>query len=103
MLCECDRAAGSAKGSAGRARRRTGAAMPIDFLPSRESELVTWINTFKALIIATPTAYGLTAAQATAYGTLATNFINAYTLTSADATRSPSNIVAKDDAKVLVV
>jgi hypothetical protein len=74
-----------------------------DFLPSREAELVTWVGTFKALITATPTSYGLTAGQATTYGTLATNFVTAYNLANADATRSPSNIVAKDDAKALLI
>jgi hypothetical protein len=77
--------------------------MPLDFLPTREAELVTWIGTFRALITAAPTTYGLTAGQAAAYGTLATNFVNAYNVANADATRSPSNIIAKDHAKFLVV
>src|SRR3954467_8723670 len=80
-----------------------GASMPLDFLPSREAELVTWIGTFRSLITSAPTTYGLTAGQATSYGTLATNFVNAYNVANADATRSPSNIIAKDEAKHLVV
>src|SRR3954467_1442839 len=80
-----------------------GASMPLDFLPSREAELVTWIGTFRSLITSAPTTYGLTAGQATAYGTLATNFINAYNIARADATRSPSNIIAKDEAKHLLI
>jgi hypothetical protein len=74
-----------------------------NYLPDREAELVTWVNTFKALIVASPTTYGLVAAQATAYDTLATNFINAYNLANADATRSPSNIIAKNAAKDLLI
>jgi hypothetical protein len=74
-----------------------------DFLPSREPELVTWIGVFKGLITAAPTTYGLVAGQATTYGTLATNYVNAYNLAKADATRTPSNIIAKDDARKLVV
>jgi hypothetical protein len=74
-----------------------------DFLPAREAELVVWIGTFKALITANPTTYGLVAGQATTYGTLATNYVTAYNLANADATRSPSNIIAKDDARRLVV
>ena len=31
------------------------------------------------------------------------NFVTAYNLANADATRSPSNIVAKDDAKALLI
>src|SRR5689334_14932617 len=71
-----------------------------DFLPSREAELVTWINTFKGLITTNYADYGLTLPLVTAYGTLATNFINAYHVAKADATRSPSNIIAKNQAKV---
>ena len=29
-----------------------------DFLPAREAELVTWVNTFNALITAAPATYG---------------------------------------------
>ena len=43
--------------------------MPRDFIPPRDAELLTWSVNFKTLIVATPTAYGLTAPQATAYGT----------------------------------
>src|SRR5256885_14182776 len=74
-----------------------------NFLPTREPELVTWIGTFKGLIIANPTTYGLVAGQATTYGTLATSYINAYNVANADATRSPSNIIGKDNAKRLVI
>jgi len=54
-----------------------------DYLPAREAELVTWVNTFKSVITAAPTAVGLTAAQATSYGTLVTNFVAAYNLGTA--------------------
>jgi hypothetical protein len=74
-----------------------------DFLPSREPELVTWVNTFNTLIAAGPTTYGLTAGQATSYGTLATNFVDAYNLANADATRSPSNIIGKNNCKKLLI
>jgi hypothetical protein len=73
------------------------------FLPTRESELVTWSLTFKTLITATPTAYALTAGQATTYGGLHDTFVTKYNLCNADATRSPSNIVAKDDAKIALI
>ena len=46
--------------------------------PRREAELVTWVNTFKGLIQTNYASYGLTAGDASSYGTLATNFINAY-------------------------
>jgi hypothetical protein len=37
------------------------------FLPGREASLITWSNNFNTLISATPTAFGLTAAQATSF------------------------------------
>jgi len=40
------------------------------FLPSTDAGLLAWSLNFKTLITATPTVYGLTAPQATAYGTL---------------------------------
>ena len=74
-----------------------------DFLPRREAELVTWVNTFKALITRAPTTYGLTAGDAASYGTLATAFINAYNVAKADATRTRSSILAKTQAKVYLI
>jgi hypothetical protein len=73
--------------------------MATNFLPSREADLVTWSVNFKTKITATPTAYGLTAAQASAYGTLHNAFVAAYQMANNPNTRSPSNIIAKDTAK----
>ncbi len=44
--------------------------MGRQFLPTTDSGLLAWSLNFKTLITATPTAFGLTAALATAYGTL---------------------------------
>lgn len=70
-----------------------------DFLPAREAELVTWSTTFNGLIVATPTAYGLTAAQATAYTALHNAFVTAYNAANGDSTRTPAGIITKDQAK----
>ena len=48
------------------------------FIPAREADLVAWSTNFNTLISATPTAFGLVAAQATAYATLNTAFDTAY-------------------------
>lgn len=74
-----------------------------DFLPRKEAELVVWSTTFKNLIVATPTAYGLTAAQATAYTTLHDSFVTQYNLANADGTRTPSVIVSKNQAKRFLI
>lgn len=52
---------------------------------------------------ASPTTYGLTAEQATAYTTAQGAFLQAYQLANNPATRSPSNIETKDDAKAALI
>jgi hypothetical protein len=76
--------------------------MPRDFFPSREADIVTWTTNFKTLITATPTAYGLTAAQATAYGAKSDDFIAKHQAANDPSTRSPSAIVAKDVSKAVL-
>ena len=71
-----------------------------DYLPSRDADLVTWSINFKTKITATPTDYGLVAAQATAYGVKHDAFVAAHQTANNPDTRSPTNIVAKDVAKV---
>jgi hypothetical protein len=70
-----------------------------DYIPSRESDLVTWSTNFNAKIVAAPTSYGLVAAQATAYTALHNAFVTAYNVANAPLTRSPVNIEAKNTAK----
>lgn len=70
-----------------------------DYLPSREPELVTWVNNFNTKISATPTRYGLTAPQAAAFALLHSAFITAYDIARAPDTNSSSNITAKNREK----
>lgn len=70
-----------------------------DYLPAREAELDTWSRTFGLKITAAPTAYGLVAAQATAFAALNTAWHAAYLVTLDNATRTPMAIQAKNDAK----
>ena len=74
-----------------------------NFLPTREPNLVAWSNNFNTLISATPTAFGLTAAQATAYATLNTAFDTAYNTIKNNTTRSPANIITKNTAKKALI
>jgi hypothetical protein len=69
------------------------------FIPPREEQLVVWSENFRTLITATPTAFGLTAAQATAYGTLDSAFATAMTRVSNPSTNSDSAVQAKNTAK----
>jgi hypothetical protein len=73
--------------------------MGRSYIPAREASLVAFVNNFSTLITATPTAFGLTAPQATAYATLSGAFVTAYNLVQNRLTRSPANIAAKNTAK----
>lgn len=77
--------------------------MPSNYLPSREAELVTWTNDFRANILATPEAYGLTAAQATQYQATRTTLVNAYNTVQNPITRTPPNFAAKNAAKTALI
>ena len=77
--------------------------MASEFPPGREAELVTFSINFKTKITATPTTFGLTAAQATAYGTLHDAFAAAYATANDPLTRSPANVATKNQAKVNLV
>ncbi|MCC7350779.1 MAG: hypothetical protein IT446_09435 [Phycisphaerales bacterium] len=69
-----------------------------DFLPNRESELVTWANNFNTLIQAGAITYGLTTPQALQMGSFYSAFAAAYQTANDPATRSPSAIIAKNTA-----
>jgi hypothetical protein len=73
--------------------------MPKDFLPSKDAELLSWSSGFSSKITATPTAYGLVAAQATAYAALNTAFSTAYATAINPPTRTVGTVAAKNDAK----
>jgi hypothetical protein len=71
--------------------------MPI---PRKESELVTYTENFSTKISATPATYGLTAAQASAFATLNTAWVSAYTTANEPSTRTVVTVEAKNQAKV---
>lgn len=69
------------------------------FLPQTDAALLAWSVNFKTLITATPTAFGLVAAQATAYGALHDTFAAAYQVAKDPDTRTKPNVAAKDAAR----
>jgi len=74
--------------------------MPIPvFQPKKDAELLTWSDNFRTQITATPTAFGLTALQATAYGVWHTAFANAYAAAVNPNTNSKANVNTKNVAK----
>lgn len=73
--------------------------MSRDYLPSNDAVLLSWSANFSAKITATPTAYGLVAAQATAYAALDTAFASALATATDPSTRTKATIAAKNTAK----
>lgn len=73
--------------------------MPRDFLPSRDQDLSAWADNFDVKITATPTAFGLLAAQATVFHGLALDFSTRLATATAPATRTKGNIEAKDTSR----
>ncbi|MGN6368147.1 MAG: hypothetical protein ACTHN5_07805 [Phycisphaerae bacterium] len=69
------------------------------YIPSRDSLLDTWAANFATTIAANPAAAGLSAGDATTITTAQTNYHNAYTLLTNPATKTPTNVAAKNVAK----
>ena len=74
-----------------------------DFLPSTDPALSTWASNFSSKITATPTAYGLLAADATSLATLTSAFTASLATASNPATRTAVSVASKDTAKVSLV
>jgi hypothetical protein len=73
--------------------------MAYGFFPSGEAALVQWGQTFAAGISASPTTYGLVAAQCTAFTTLSTNYTSAFNAASNPNTRNKALTSAKNQAR----
>lgn len=73
--------------------------MSRDWVPLRESRLVTFTAHFAQAITASPESYGLTADEANEFAALNDVWVSAYTTANRNETRTPKAIVAKDDAR----
>jgi hypothetical protein len=73
--------------------------MTRDFLPHKDAELLAWSVAFSEQITATPTAFGLTAPQATAYAALHTAFATALATVTNPLTRTRGGVSAKNVAR----
>lgn len=76
--------------------------MSADWINTTDAGLLTQSADFSSKITATPTAFGLTAADATALAGDVTAYTAAYNAAVDPATRTKSTIVAKDAAKILL-
>lgn len=74
--------------------------MGRSFFNGTDGQLYTGSKAFATKILATPTAYGLTEAQATAYAALDAVYAAAYVAAIDPETRTKAKVRAKNDAKV---
>src|SRR5262245_20402437 len=77
--------------------------MAGSYIPSRESELVTWAVNFDTLITAAPATYGLVAADATSIHTYVAAFTASYTLAADPVTRTLATVADKDGKKAAML
>lgn len=70
--------------------------MPINFLPDKDQNLNAWAANFDTKITATPTAYGLVAADATAFHALAADFAVKLAAAVNPATRTRVTVAQKN-------
>ena len=66
------------------------------FLPSTDAGLLAWSLNFKTLVVATPTAFGLTTTQATAYGALHDAYATALVASGDPSTRTSPAVATKN-------
>jgi hypothetical protein len=83
--------------------RQAFMAMPKDFVPTREGDLDEFVHNFDSRITASPTTFGLTAADATAFHALVVAWDAAYSVTKNRGTRSQSAVIVKDEKKFAMV
>lgn len=83
--------------------KRGHQSMGSTYLPSRDSDLETWLNNFKSLIVASPGAYGLVAADGVAITNAYTAWHTAYLLALNPATRTRGTVATKNEKRVLVL
>lgn len=69
------------------------------FLPTTDSGLLTWSANFNQLISATPTTYGLTTVQASAYIAANDSYATALQTARDPGTRTRPSVAAKDAAR----
>ena len=77
--------------------------MPNSYIPSRESDLDTWLANFKTLIAATPTAYGLVTADGTAITNAYNAWHTAYLAAVNPTTRTRATVITKNEQKSIVL
>lgn len=77
--------------------------MAAPYIPNKDALLVAWSDNFASLITASPTTYGLVAADAAAINAVNTPWDTAYAAAVAGATRGPMTVQAKNNARAALL
>lgn len=77
--------------------------MSSSYIPQRESDMDNWLNNFKTLIAATPTAYSLTTSDATSITNGYNSWHTAYLAAVNPTTRTTATVATKNTQKALVL
>lgn len=70
------------------------------YIPPKDADFSAWLNNFSTLLTATPMAYGLTSANATAVAATTADWNAAYALVTSPATKTAATVSAKDTQRV---
>lgn len=70
------------------------------YIPAKNANFVGWLNNFSSLITASPSTYGLLAADATTIASQATAIAAAYALISSPSTKTAATVSAFNTGKV---
>lgn len=74
--------------------------MPVPTFPvTRDADLVTWAANFGQRISSSPGAFGVDAAQASAFQVLSSAYASAYALATSPSTNSKASVIAKNQAR----
>jgi len=74
-----------------------------DFIARRDADLLQWSSNFDQKINFSPESYGISPLAAAEYAALHLSFAQLYAAAVGASTRTPSGIVAKDDARAALV
>lgn len=75
------------------------AGMSAPYIPTADADFGNWIDNFSTMLTASPTTYGLVAADAVVVAGVTATWDSTYSSAIDPSTRTPVTIAAKDDAK----
>lgn len=74
--------------------------MSTPYIPPKDADFANWVSNFSTMITASPTTYGLVAADAVTIAAVQSAFATAYSAAINPSTRTPTTVQAKNVAKL---